>query len=145
MNQEQENKRLKLKINKLIDALEERDREKNQLEIRLEAIEAQEKLEIAGAQAPNLAIARFFEDFGEIVKKIHQNGEFIPYKNATKYSGSFCKVERNVFEGYVAEIAGAEQPDFISKCCTFGCLKSESGGKCVYNNDRIRVYYLSRQ
>lgn len=156
---EDEERRLKLKINRLIDTLEEKDKKIAELEVKVNTLETecseqigkveQESKKVsseedaAGAAAAHSEIAVFFEQFGQIVKKIHTNGQFIPYKNTTKYSQDYCKVERNTFEGYVDEIV-PEAKEFLEKCKGFLCFKSENG-KCVFNNDRIRVYFLNRQ
>lgn len=150
--------RLKTKVNKQVDALIRKDEEikllKNQIEsfktVDLKLKEEQEsaskqvevKVSSADAEPMNQELYVFFKNFCELIRKIHKNGKFIPYKNTTKYSNHFCKVERGTFESYVNEITS--EPEFIEKCKNFLCIKSE-GGKCVFNNDKLRIYFLNRK
>lgn len=157
--------RLKTKINMQIDRMTELDKENSQLKDECETLK-NENLKLRGeletvskkirifedsaraeAHATNVNkdILEFYTIFFEIVKKIHKKGEFIPYKNTTKYSASYCKVERSVFEGYIKDFVNEKCPEFIDMCCKFLCIKSETDGKCVFNNDKIRVYFINRQ
>ena len=154
-----EEKKLKMKINLLIDKLEERDREKVQLENTVKTLENEnlqltQKLETVlkedkeeespgGSQSQIERIMKFYTTFYKIVRVIHQNGQFIAYKNETKYSCFYCKVERGCFEQEIKN-AGAELGSFLELCKVLQCIKSEQGGKCVYNNDKIRVYFINR-
>lgn len=157
---EQEIVRLKKKVNMQVERLLELENEKKLLKnecetLKNERLELIDKLETvskkiselensAGAEAQYDEIIKFYTLFFEIVKKIHRNNEFIPYKNITKYSASFYKVERRVFEGYINDCVEDGQA-FIERCCQLLCIKSELDGRCVYNNDKIRVYFLNRQ
>ncbi len=159
MKLEPEVQRLKCKVNKQIDALLKKDEEIDLLKNHMKSLEtenlrlkeeqrsASEQIEVkvdsAVSESMNQELYNFFSDFCELVRKIYKNGKFIPYKNVTKYSNSFCKVERNTFEAYVKEVAG-DAPDFINKCADFLCIKSEAG-KCVFNNDKLRIYFLNRK
>ena len=153
-------KRLKTKVNIQVDALIQKDKEIELLKKQIESLETanlklkeeqgsaskqvEVKIDSAAAELMNQELYNFFNKFCELVRKIHENGKFIPYKNVTKYSNNFCKVERNTFEGYVNEIAGDTAPDFIKNCMDFLCIKSEAG-KCVFNNDKLRIYFLNRK
>lgn len=161
---EQEIVRLKKKVNMQVERLLELEDEKRLLKnecetLKNERLELIDKLETVSKKISELEnsawaeaqtehsydeIIKFYTLFFKVVEKIHKNNEFIPYKNTTKYSASFYKVERRVFEGYINDCVEDGQA-FIERCCQLLCIKSELDGRCVYNNDKIRVYFLNRQ
>lgn len=152
--------RLKAKVNMQIDALLEKDQEIENLKKQLETLKLasvskkEEQEDVLKQSSSNIDSARtesmkpeifnFFNKFCIVVKKLHETDKFIPYKNTTKYSNSFFKVAKSVFEAYVNEVAGETAPDFFQMSMDFLCIKSEAG-KAVYNNDRLRVYYLNKK
>lgn len=99
---------------------------------------------IEEATGAKMELFLFLETFFLVVQKILEDGAFIPYKNFTKNSASYCKIAKEIFEDYVRELSPIDLRSFLDYCIDLHFLKAEADRKCTYNNDKIRVYFVSR-
>jgi hypothetical protein len=83
-----------------------------------------------------------------ILKKIIENNEFIAYKNYTKNSARYCKVEKNIFESYLDEDPNIDKKTFFNFCVDFALLKADENRKCIWNDNQdsqsVRIYFISK-
>lgn len=146
--------KLKEKINKLIDKIAEIENcisEKNThikiLEEEIKILKVKENC--SGSQNIKVdenesEIFSFIRDFCLIARMLIQNDDYIKYSYETKFSGSFYKIERTVFENYVCEYAKMDLKAFLNFCIDLELIKSEPNRKCIYGAGSQRVYYVSR-
>lgn len=149
--------KLKKKINLQIDKLQEfeknlKKKEEELAHTKQEVIRLQELLnetEQRGAavkviRGNNSTILNFTETFCNIISKIIANNEIIPFKNYTKNSARYCKVDRTIFDQYMEQEPGLEKKAFINFCVDFGYFKTDEGRKYVFNDNQIRIYFINK-
>ena len=89
-------------------------------------------------------IVAFLKDFCVIAKMIFENNDYIPYNYKTQNSEYFYKIEKSVFDDYIAKYAGKDIKTFLNYCITYGLVKSDKNRKCTYNAGTCTVYYVSK-
>jgi len=153
--QNQGNQLLKSKYNQLIKLYELKEKELEDLrEIKMKLEEEHElmKIELEGYkhQLSKLSdisfsddIHKFFHDFSAIIKSLDQKNAFIPYTYSSKYSKDYCKVDKTEFEKCLAEISDIPLKMFRQYCSQFMLVKSEDGN-CVFNSNKIQLYYINK-
>lgn len=87
--------------------------------------------------------------FCRILKKIMDRNEFITYKNESKNSRRYCKVEKSVFDAYLdQEPSITEKSIFFNLCIDLSLLKSDETRKYIFNdtkdNQQLRIYFISK-
>ncbi|SFS07971.1 hypothetical protein [Anaeromicropila populeti] len=156
-----ENTILKKKINLLIDKVMEHENtiselksinnslleEKKTLEKKIQnCVPNQEKEnEKFYVNSTENEVYLFIQEFNKIIKKAVQDNAFIPYSYDTKNSHYFYKIEKDVFDQYVQELSVLGEQNFMNYCIGFLFIKSERNGRCTYNNNKIRVYFLNKK
>lgn len=125
----EEIRRLKIKCNMQIDELERLQRE-------------QEGRDGNGKEGGGMS--GFCKGMEAILAKLRDEGLFIEYRHASKYSTRYLKVAKETLETLITELAGMEPGDFLPHAKALNVIKSEENGKCVYNSDSLRVYYLNK-
>lgn len=86
----------------------------------------------------------FFQNFLRLIQKLKENDVFIPYKNQSKNSSQYYKIEKEVFDQYIQEFSDLDRKQFIQFCSRLSFFKKESGGNYIFNNNTQRVYFLSK-
>ncbi len=158
-----EEAKLKKKVNRLIDRvtegtrqIEEKNRQGEELEQEIKAL--QRKLQAGGEDgAPGASAAErrvlqegesglldFMCDFYHIARMIITKEDYIRYNYATKNSEMFFKIEQSVFDDYICRYARIDLKAFLNRCMELMMVKSDDNGKCVFTSGDIRVYYVSR-
>lgn len=151
---EQENQNLKVKCNKLIDLLEVKEKEKEELEKMInllhEELEKNKSRKGSEGQISEIKTAYsnelflFMESFKNVIKSIIEDQAFIKYSNSSKNSSFYCKIEKDTFDSYIKNISDIEIKKFIEISIGFLFLKSEKNNKCVYPSDKLRVYFVNK-
>lgn len=88
----------------------------------------------------------FLDGLGQILKEIQKNNEIIPYKNYSKNSNKYYKVEKIIFEDYI-ENAGFDKKIFIDMCISFSFIKSDEKRYIwsdIQGDQTIRVYMINK-
>lgn len=131
-------KNLKIKCNLQIDELEELSRLLEQ--------ERKKNEELKKGKGINKGneLLNCINSFCEIVNKIIAEDQFIAYKNYTKNSARFCKVEKTIFEGYVDADPNINKKLFYDLCIDFALLKSDENRKCIWNDNPVRIYFINK-
>lgn len=132
------------RINELNNIVKDRDDSINLLNTQLKAQEIFNEIE------PGDQIAEAFQClnyFIKILKKIIVNDQFIAYKNYTKNSARFCKVEKTIFDDYL-DSYNIDKKIFWNYCIDFALVKAEENRKYIWNdtqdNQAIRIYFISK-
>lgn len=144
--------KLKEKINKLIEKVDEfkqiiaeRNMQIEQLQEEIKMLQIKENCSGAkGNRMEKSEIFAFIQDFCLIASLIIENEDYIKYQYETKFSGTFYKIEQTVFENYICTESKMDMKTFLTYCIDLALIKSEQSRKCVYSSGNIRVYYLNR-
>lgn len=149
-----EETKLKEKINKLIDKVAEYEKCISEKDTHIQILNEEIKIlkvkeNCSGSQNIKMEeneseIFSFIKDFCLIARMLIGNEDYIKYSYETKFSGSFYKIERSVFENYVCEYSRMDLKAFLNFCIDLDLIKSEPTRKCIYGAGSQRVYYVSR-
>lgn len=86
--------------------------------------------------------------FFNILKKITENNDFIVYKNFTKNSARYNKVEKSIFDNYLDEDPAIDnlfdKKTFFNICVDFAFLKADDNRKYIWNDNQVRIYFVSK-
>lgn len=149
-----EETKLKEKINRLIDKIEELKKQLSEKDTYVKLLEEEIKMLQVKEDAASTDVRvdnenesemfAFIKDFCLIARMIVVNEDYIKYRYETKNSGSFYKIEQTVFDDYICNYAGMDLKTFLNYCINLVLVKSEKNRSCVYNSGELRVYYVSR-
>ncbi len=150
-------KTLKKKVNMQLDRILEvekllKEKEDELIQTRKDITELKENLkgentEHRGASVVwgnDSLILNFTGSFCNIISKLIKNNEFIPYKNYTKNSARYSKVEKAIFDQYMEEEPGIDKKTFINWCVELGYFKSDESKKYVFNDNQVRIYFINK-
>lgn len=90
-----------------------------------------------------MKVLRCLSSFFSILKKIIEKEEFITYKNYSKNSALYCKVEKTLFDNYLDQYPDIEKKLFFNFCVDFSLMKSEER-KYIWNDGTIRIYFINK-
>ncbi len=149
-----EEKKLKEKINKLIDKIQDYEKVLSEKNSHIKLLEEENKIlqvkeNCNGSQNIKIddnesEIYSFIKDFCLIARMLVTNADYIKYSYETKFSNSFYKVERTVLEDYICTYSRMDLKSFLNFCIDLELVKSEPNRKCIYGAGSQRVYYVSR-
>ncbi len=154
IEEEKEIQLLKLKCNKLLDMIEEKnteiikkDNEILNLKKRISNLEEKNESDTVSIddkkESPDelILIARAIK---KVIKAAVTEDAFIKYTRASKYSEQYCKIEKNTFEKIISSAIEMDVKTFIEYCAKFKFLKARHKLNCVFNSDDLRIYYVNR-
>lgn len=150
-----EDQKLRTKINRLIDEIYQINSDISVKKAVLNSLQEEVKMlqireNSADAFTINLGkssendIVTFLKDFCLIAKMIFENNDYIPYNYKTQNSEYFYKIEKSIFDDYIAKYASKDIKTFLNYCITYGLVKSDKNRKCTYNSGNYTVYYVSK-
>jgi hypothetical protein len=106
-----------------------------------------EDLQNLRAQQPEVSFSEelvmFFNIFCLVIKNLEKRSAFIPYTYKSKFAKDYLKVEKKVFNSCVSELTDFPIQNFRRYCAQFMLLKSE-GSNCIFNSDRLQIYYVNK-
>lgn len=148
---------LKTKCNLQLEKLQEmnnellREKEKNRkLEQEIAELKMKKVNDISSSQEQEKEeneLAVFINSCCRIIRRIQEENMFIPYKNYTKNSARYCKVEKNLFDSYLEEDLQADKNTFFDYCIDFAIIKSDDKRKYVWSDNQdkpIRIYFINK-
>lgn len=154
---EEEIIRLKKKCNALIQKINAQDQEKKELEQQLH--QAYERIELllrenATFQKNNQKIieendiTNFINSFSQIIRKAYADNSFIPYKNYSKNSSKYLKIEKDIFDEYIKQLDGTDIQFFFECCVDLNFLKADENRKYIFSDTKdkknIRIYFVNK-
>lgn len=140
---------LKVKVNRQVDKIEELNEEiiKKDEEIRYLQEVNRSLSEGAAVQnyiADDNEMLKVIKDISFVVTRLTKDNAFIAYKNYSKNSLRYCKVEKVIFDSYMDNYVSMERKAFLNKCVEIGFIKSNESGKFVFNDNQMRIYFLNK-
>lgn len=150
-----EEKRLKAKVNALLDKKDYLDQENLNRDMNIQLLEDEQKMLLlqehsGGRQSINIDerpqsdMMIFLLDFCLVAKKIIENKDYIPYSYETQNSSLYYKIEKQIFDDYICKYARIDMKTFFKFCVDLAMIKCEKNRKYVYNAGKLKVYYVSR-
>ena len=88
------------------------------------------------------------DSFFRTLQKVVDNNEFIAYKNYTKNSVRYCKVEKTIFDNYLDADPdiniNVDKKTFFNICVDFELLKADECRKYIWNDNQVRIYFINK-
>ncbi len=140
--------KLKLKINTLIDRIQQMQVVLSEKNSKIKLLEEEIKMHRIEKKPAYIqedsAVIIFITNFFHIAKMILEKEDFIKYSYETKNSEFFYKIEKNIFDSYISDYSSYDLKTFLDFCIDLSLVKSEKNHKCTYNSGDVKVYYVSK-
>lgn len=146
-------KKCNLQVEKILSLeSEKKELENSNVELRKENKELKDKLEhlkdCENFERDSLEekseLMEFFKNCLVLMENLKEDAVFIPYKNQSKNSSQYYKIEKETFERYIRELPGVDFKKFVKQCVQLSFFKREAGGNYIFKNSKQRVYFLSK-
>lgn len=140
---------LKVKANRQLDKIDELKKELDKKDDKIRSLEdqisklADRSLDVVPMLEENELI-ELMKELSFVINKVVKDNAFIPYKNYTKNSLRYCKVEKTIFDNYMDKYVSMDRKLFLQRCVDIGFIKVNDDGKFVFNDNQIRIYFFSK-